>query len=98
MNYDEDTNNEYGDESSDESTEAIMAKAKAFNDLEDSESLENFLGCQGCGQKYGEFNCKECKDRFCRRCFIREHRLGWSTRKDCTVHTLIVGFYSGGDF
>ena len=98
MNYDDDTNNEYGDESLDESIEAIMEKD---NDLEDSDREDDFLGWQGCGQKYGEFNCKECRNRF-----LREHGqsivclndMDWSTRQDCTVHTLIVGLYSRGDF
>ena len=68
-NYDDDTNNKDGDESID----AIMAKARAFSDLEDSESEDDFLGCQGCGQKYGEFNCTGCKDSFCRNCVLRKH-------------------------
>ena len=97
MNFDDDTNNEYGDADLYESIEAIIAKAKAFNDLEDSESGDDFLGCQGCGQKYGEFNCKECKYRFCRRCIIIEHGQ-YIVCLDATVHTLLVGFYTGGDF
>ena len=69
----------------DESIESIMAKAKAFekesqnehmvDNLKDreNESLVYFLDCQGCGKNQGNFECKECQDRFCKDCVIREH-------------------------
>ena len=71
-NHDDDTNTVYVDDS----ISASMAKAKAFNDLDYSESEDDCIGYQGCGKKYAEFNCAEWKDKLCRHCIIREEKIG----------------------